>query len=312
LEIERSNKQIELNHDQLESIICKAFPGCKKPENWKILSGGAQNTVYRFNMDQIAFVLRLYASNRLHCKTEKNIHKLIDEKVRTPKLIYADELHSPWAYAIFEFISGTPIYNVPTEQKESLSYELGRTLASIHSFKLPEAGLFEEGMTIGHAFANGSSPYFEKTVSVLTEGKYIQERLGKQLVQKMLQFATQNKMFFPTIEEDHVCLTHADFKPVNLIYKEGKVYVLDWEFAHAGVGILDFAILLRHRNQFPYDSNALVKGYRDFGGTLPTNWFQSALLTDFVNIVTLLECPAERPQLFQQLKTAILETMNYW
>ncbi len=63
--------------------------------------------------------------------------------------------------------------------------------------------------------------------------------------------------------DENICLTHSDFKPVNLLYKTGNVLVLDWEFAHAGIGILDFAILLRHRDQFPFDSKSLVKGYSE-------------------------------------------------
>lgn len=289
-------------------MVCNAFPDCLKLDEWKILSGGAVNTTYQFRLGQKTFVLRIYARDRAHCKTEKIIHKLIDDQVLTPKLVYANEFYTPWAYSIFEFVSGAHIDNVSIEQKESLCYELGRTLASIHSFKLSEAGLFGDGMSIGRSFATGSSPYFEETVSVLTEGKYVQQRLGKQLFKEMLEFINKNKALFPKIE-DNVCLTHSDFKPVNLLYRTKKIFVLDWEFAHAGVGIFDFAILLRHRNQFPCDITALAKGYRDFGGSLPEDWVRSALITDFVNIVTLLESPSERPQLFQQLIIAILDTM---
>jgi len=116
----------------------------------------------------------------------------------------------------------------------------------------------------------------------------------------MLDFMLKNKDFFPRVGEN-ICLTHSDFKPVNLLYKTGNVFVLDWEFAHAGIGILDFAILLRHREQFPFDSKSLAKGYLDFGGKLPEDWLRSALITDFVNIVQLLDSPPDRPQLFHQL-----------
>jgi hypothetical protein len=121
----------------------------------------------------------------------------------------------------------------------------------------------------------------------------------------------KNKDFFPVVK-DNVCLTHSDFKPVNLLYNAGKVFVLDWEFAHAGIGILDFSILLRHREQFPLDLTSLIRGYTDFGGSLPNEWFRSALITDFVNIVTLLDSPPERPKLFHQLKNAITSTIAHW
>jgi len=136
-------------------------------------------------------------------------------------------------------------------------------------------------------------------------------RLGDELTEKTLDFMQKHKEFFPIVE-DKVCLTHSDFKPVNLLYSNDNVFALDWEFAHAGIGILDFAILLRHRELFPFDINSLVKGYTDFGGYLGKEWFRSALITDFVNIMHLFEAPAERPKLFHQLRNAIQDTMNNW
>ena len=73
---------------------------------------------------------------------------------------------------------------------------------------------------------------------------------------------------------------------------------------------MDFAILLRHRHQFSLDLDALKSGYESNGGVLPAEWFRSALITDFVNIIQLLNTPAERPKLFNELKIAIESTMN--
>ncbi|NDD59623.1 MAG: aminoglycoside phosphotransferase family protein [Chlamydiae bacterium] len=198
------------------------------------------------------------------------------------------------------------------KNKASLCYELGCVLASIHAFKFSKAGLFGEGITIGHPFAAGSSPYFEEAFSVLSKGKNIRHRLGDKLTEKTLEFMQKNKDFFPIVKKN-ICLIHSDFKPVNLLCNtDGKVFVLDWEFAHAGIGIFDFSILLRHRNQFPFDWDALSQGYVTSGGYLPDEWFRSALITDFVNILTLMEMPPERPKLFQQLKNVIQTTIDNW
>jgi RimJ/RimL family protein N-acetyltransferase/aminoglycoside phosphotransferase (APT) family kinase protein len=310
--VERSIQNILLDHQQLLTLVRRAFPHCKKLEDWKILSGGALNTIYQFQINDGTFVLRLYARDRAHCKTEKAIHQLIDTSVSTPKLIFADELHEPWAYSIFEFISGVHISEVSDSHRSSLSYELGHELAAIHAFTFPQAGLFGDGMNIGYPFERGSSPYYEKAFSVLSQEKNVRHRLGDKLTDATLAFMQKHKDFFPVVN-DNICLTHSDFKPVNLLYDaQGKVFVLDWEFAHAGIGILDFAILLRHRNQFPLDLNALESGYTNSGGTLPDEWLRSAMVTDFVNIVTLMETPPERPQLFHQLKNAIQSTIDQW
>ncbi len=132
---------------------------------------GALNTIYKIQIGRDAFALRIYGRDRAHCKTEKALHQLIDKSVSTPKLIYADEANEPWAYSIFEFISGSHISELSHQEKANLSYELGCVLASIHAFKLPKAGLFGDGIAIGHPFEIGSSPYFEETSSLLSRSK---------------------------------------------------------------------------------------------------------------------------------------------
>ena len=313
MKVERSIQNIELDYSQLLTLVRKAFPNCQRLDDWKILSGGALNTTYKIQIGHDAFALRIYARDRAHCKTEKAIHQLIDKAVSTPKLVYADEANEPWAYSIFEFVSGVHISEVPHQEKASLSHELGHTLASIHKFKLSKAGLFGNGIGIGHPFELGSSPYFEETNSVLSNRKNVRSRLGEKLTDEALAFIHENKDFFPTVKNDNICLTHSDFKPVNLLYTDNrKVFVLDWEFAHAGIGILDFSILLRHRHEFPLDLSVLESSYIHFGGHLPAEWLRSAFITDFVNIVTLMDTPPERPKLFHQLKNAIQSTITHW
>lgn len=312
MEIERSIEPILLDHGQLALLISKVFSKSSCVEAWELLKGGAQNTNYKFRIGSEEFVLRLYARDRVYCKIEKELHFLVDSSVSTAKLIYADEDHEPWAYSIFQFINGIHISSVNQDFKNSLSYELGKTLALIHSFKFEQAGLFENGLKIGRAFATGSSPYFEETFKILSCNSHARDRLGEPFSHEILSFMRQNKDFFPKIE-DNICLTHSDFKPVNLLYnKHGKVFVLDWEFAHAGIGILDFAILLRHRHQFPLELEVLKNGYLQNGGLLPNEWLRSAMITDFVNSVTMMDTPAERPKLFKQLKSNIETTMRHW
>lgn len=313
MDTERSIQNIILNSQQLLELICPAFPECHRVDDYKILSGGALNTTYKFRIGNSEFVLRLYARDSAysHCKMEKEIHRLVDGKVSTPKLIYSDDLHQPFPYSIFQFIEGKSISEASGSDKKPLSYELGRVLASIHAFKFQKAGLFGGGITIDQPFDAGSSPYFEEAFSVLSKGKYARIRLGDKLSDAMLKFMQKNKDFFPTINRN-ICLTHSDFKPVNLLYNDGKIFVLDWEFAHAGCGILDFAILLRHRDQFPLSLDALKNGYIESGGVLPDEWLQSALITDFVNIVSMLDAPPDRPKLFAQLKNAAQTTIDHW
>jgi hypothetical protein len=215
LDVERSIQNILLDHPQLSALVRKAFLHCQKLDGWTVLSGGALNTTYKTPIGHDAFALRIYARDRAHCKTEKAIHQLIDKSVSIPKLVYADEANEPCAYSIFEFVSGVHISEVSHQEKASLSHERGHALASIHKFKLSKAGLFGDGIAIGHSFELGSSPYFEETYSVLSNSKNVRSRLGEKLTDEALAFIQENKDFFPTVKNDNNCLTHSDFKPVN-------------------------------------------------------------------------------------------------
>ena len=76
--VERSIQNIELSYSQLLTLVRKAFPDCQRVDEWKILCGGELDTTYKFHIDSDAFVLRIYARDRAHCKTEKTIYQLID------------------------------------------------------------------------------------------------------------------------------------------------------------------------------------------------------------------------------------------
>jgi aminoglycoside phosphotransferase (APT) family kinase protein len=196
MEVERSVQHIHLDHHQLLTLVRRAFPQCQKVDEWRVLSGGALNTTYKFTIGRDAFVLRFYARDRSYCKTEKAICQLIDKTVSIPKLIYADESYEPWAYSIFAFVSGVHISEVSNRHKTPLCYELGRTLASVHAYKFPHAGLFGEGITIGRPFAVGSSPYFEEAFSVLSRGENVRQRLGDKLTDDALAFIQKIRIFF--------------------------------------------------------------------------------------------------------------------
>jgi|GEM_PF-2794125 len=58
---------------QLLELVQKSFPNCDRLDNWKILSGGALNTTYQFQIGSSAFVLKLYPRDRSHYKEEFSI-----------------------------------------------------------------------------------------------------------------------------------------------------------------------------------------------------------------------------------------------
>ncbi len=312
MEIDRSHNTIYLDHAIVVGLVQNAFPNCQNVSNLKSLKGGTRNTLYSFKIGDDTFVLRLYINKPSACKTEKEIHALVKSRIDVPELIYSNETHKPWPYAIFKFSPGVHLSLAPPNRSYPISVKLGEILAHIHSIKFPKAGLFGDGIKIDKPFKLGSSPYLEETISILSKKDNARTRLGDPLADEILSFVDKHRAFFPVIG-DSASLTHSDFKPINLIYQPGgSIVVLDWELAHAGSGILDFAVLLRHHKKIPLDMNTLVESYKNQGGVLPEEWFHSAMVTDFATIVTQLNNPNEIPTQFEELENTLRTTMKQW
>ncbi len=289
---------------ELEEVCKKVISPRGKLTDYQQLSNGAVNITYRFRWNGVAYVKRLYIRDPLLAEIENQVIKMVKDQVCVPELIYSQTNEA--SYAIFRFVEGKHLFEIEdTSLASEISYELGKTLAKIHRFRFPEAGLFGPGLTIKTLFAKGSSPYYEYIQDHLTRGSRAWERLGDKLAEEILGFTKKNKHYFPQIQEGGV-LVHSDFKPVNLLWNKG-VTVLDWEFAHSGVGLMDFAILLRHAEDFPLSLVDLERGYTETGGALPTDWVKKAQITDFVNVIQLLDRGDS-----QKLKDACQFTMDHW
>ena len=85
-------------------------------------------------------------------------------------------------------------------------------------------------------------------------------------------------------------LSHADFKPSNLLIHEGRLSgVLDWEFAHSGTWLLDAGLILRHRGELPSGfSSGVEQGLRDGGLDVPQDWERWAGIIDLISLVDFL------------------------
>lgn len=267
------------------------------------LTNGAVNSTYKFFSDDEPYVLRVYLRDPNLCEIEREVIQLVQSRVQVPELISSDPKGKPHPSAVFRFVEGKHLFDAP-----DVSYELGITLAKIHQIRFDQAGLFGPGLSLDPVFEKGSRPYYEYIKENLTEDSIAWKRLGEPLASKTLQFVDTHKDFFPVIGEKS-SLVHSDFKPVNLLWSnEDGITVLDWEFAHSGDPLIDFAVLLRHRNDFPLNTDNLEKGYRQEGGSLPEDWIKRASITDIINIVQLLNSTLDRPELYDFLLMTLEES----
>ena len=308
----RAFQHLELSHSQVEQACRQHFQNKGSLQNFKILSGGAVNTTYKICWNDEWYVLRFYIRDENLVSTEKQIYQLIQGKVPVPEMLFASSENEAYPFAIFRFCKKPHICDANEEYSHKLSYDLGRALAKIHGHSFQEAGLFRRDLSMDVVFEKGSSPYLEYCLDHLIPGSNAWMRLGDAKAKQIVHFIEEHREYFPVIR-DGGCLVHSDFKPVNLLWSEEEgLSVLDWEFAHSGDGTMDFGILLRHFQDFPLSNPHLENGYQENGGNLPSDWIQRARITDFINIVQLLNVSSERPKLFNSLIQSLEFTIMHW
>ncbi len=308
--MKRAGQYLELKHSEIEQSCRQYFQDKGMLQSYEVLAGGAVNTTYKICWDGEWFVLRFYIRDKKLALIEEKVYRLVQKTVPIPEMLFASV--EPYPFAIFSFCSKPHIYDVGKKFSKRLSYDLGSALAAIHSYRFAQAGLLGANLSVDTEFTEGSSPYLEYCLEHLTQDSLVWKRLGKTLSKEMISFMEENHDYFPVIQRGG-CLVHSDFKPVNLLWNETQgLTILDWEFAHSGDGIMDFGILLRHFKDFPINVSQLENGYRENGGNLSSDWIQRARITDFINIIQLLNTPSEKPKLFQSLIDSLNFTLVNW
>jgi hypothetical protein len=70
---------------------------------------------------------------------------------------------------------------------------------------------------------------------------------------------------------------------------------------------------LRHDRELdPAFAREFERGFTEAGGALPDGWRRTARLADFVNLVTFLDAPEERPALVADVTRLLLQTLERW
>lgn len=311
--MERACEVVELRESQIEAMCREHFGSEGHLQFSSPLSLGAVNTSYKILWNDTLYVLRVYVRDPELAKVEDEVYQLVRKKVAVPNMLYVGSFKELYPFAIFEFVDKKHIFEISDDSLAgTLSFELGKVLATIHSFRFPEAGLFGKGFTILTPFEEGSSPYFDYIMQHFSDSSLAWKRLGDERASDLKSFLVSHREYFPTIHNGGV-LVHSDFKPVNLLWSEQDgLTVLDWEFAHIGHPLLDLGILLRHYQEFPFSLKSFESGYFENGRTLPHDWIRKARITDTINIVQLLNTPTERPRLFRSLLQSIDLTTSKW
>lgn len=196
------------NSALLDQILAKW-----KPRSISALPQGLTNQGFKLELDSGCYVLRIAATNSqeldINRQAEYRIHQLLEQQQLVPKIIYNDPSYRYW---IREYVEGVPL----TAQDLNLSTlkKLAVYLQKIHQLVVPD------------------------DLPVVDVQKKIQH------YQQLLEIPQQHSAF--ALPSSTFSLCHMDPTPANwLRMPNGKLVLLDWEYAGLGNPLWDMAGLIQ-------------------------------------------------------------------
>jgi aminoglycoside phosphotransferase (APT) family kinase protein len=290
---------IPLDRAQAQALIGPALPQAHVVRI-EPLSGGLANTNLRCVLDDGSSVrLRLYQHDPKQAQKEAALARLVKDRVPAPQYLHLGDANNVAgvAYAVIEWIEGARLETLAEALDDSslaqAGLAVGGVLAKIHSFTFARSGFFNANLEImpyGGAFS--LVPFLTRC---LIDGKG-GALIGEDLAHRVVEHAARAE---PALSkwDDPPCLAHFDFNGSNILMRqENGVWavagVIDWEFAASASPAGDFGNLLRpplgSREGF---AEAVARGYRDAGGTLPADWKTHARLADLTAWAEFLTRP---------------------
>lgn len=330
---QRRYARLELTPEQVRAMLATLTPDGVPPDVLSIepLSGGRCNTNLRVALagrdDPV--VLRVYVRGDEYCQIECDAFALVRNTVPVPTILAADPLGERFGrpYVVEGWVAGTRLDETLAASEltdaEALGKAVGATLAAIHAHPFPRAGFLGPGLTLIEPMS-GAGMVYAGHIGELLAQPGTRAALGADLAARLnaalLALATQ----LAVLDAGPVSLVHGDYKGSNILVQPSQerdrpawrvAAVLDWEFVHAGAGLLDFSILLRNMVLLPAERAAafergVERGYRDRGGWLPPDWRWLAEVFDLISLIEFAAvAPADSLQA-REIATAVTRTLD--
>jgi aminoglycoside phosphotransferase (APT) family kinase protein len=293
---ERSEPPLALTADQLQALVHESFPG-RAVATAALTEGGLSNTNYRIALEGRAdpVRLRLYQRGSATGRLEEAVGALLGDEVPVPRILHRN-WDAPIPFAFLEWKEGERLEEAwplmaPRLRSES-GEEIGRLLGVVHGHRFARTGFLAPDLTIARPFEISGGALRAYARACLVEGPGA-DRLGSPLAER---FTTWLAAASAILDRDPPAprLCHGDFGASNiLVTPAGTVAaVLDWEYACSGVPTFDLGNLLRPPvGDDAAFVDAVARGYRGAGGTLPTDWLRVALVADLFAWLERLERP---------------------
>lgn len=290
---------VALDRGKAQALVAPVVPGAQVLRV-EMLSGGLANSNYRAVLeDGRSLRLRLYQRDPRQAPKEAALARFVKDRVPVPQYLYLGDENNPAGvpYAVIEWIEGARLDALAEALDDTSLAQVGRAvgsvLAKIHSFVFVRSGFFDSNLDIVPFGGDFSLTGFLKTCLIDGPGG---ELIGEDLAERVIAHAEKNARALRHWEEPPR-LTHFDFNGSNILLRqENGVWavsaVLDWEFAASASPAGDLGNLLRPplglRDGF---ADAVARGYRDAGGTLPDDWQKEARLADLTAWAEFLTRP---------------------
>ncbi len=230
---------------EIDKKIPEAFSkaGLQKVENFKRLTHGEQNYVYKVKTTSSYYVLRVFRE-KWWPEEDKPLwieKEFIKYSIPHAKIIYQSRLSNvfPFGFMIMEFLDGENGESVIKNGKlsfEEFHKNLFLSLSKIHQIKIKKYGLIKAGEGEFETYAEFKLNDFRDKKEELLKLKDFNSSLLDGLEVKIKETLSKfEDLFSPT-------LVHGDATPDNSIYTEdGEVILIDWDDGRSGIWFDDYA-----------------------------------------------------------------------
>jgi thiamine kinase-like enzyme len=302
---ERSIPFFRISKSDLSEIFHK-YDANLRIYSYEEVGIGCRNSNYTIKTNNGYYFLRIFPPDNNGYLNEKAVCNILHNKINIPEMYFISEFENRGCL-IYEYINSKTLQskfldNVRLEN--DIIRQVAKSAAIIHNFKGDEfIGLKKIDVP----------PFFEWYDLFLSNTRAA-ERIGHETVKKVQRFIADSESKLHEIDK-YQSFIHGDFRPANmLIDNQNIVFIVDWEFPGNGHTLADIGQFFRYRGCFDnehllvfeteYNKHASVR--------LPHDWYELSRLRDLVNPLQMIGANDELPLKYQDLKSIILDTLEYF
>jgi Ser/Thr protein kinase RdoA (MazF antagonist) len=206
------------------------------------------NAVFSVQYQDTHYVLRLQSGDekpQIALRTEATWLQMIQQsgKVKVPSLIWADmyvpyimlDINDAWVYGfLFEYLDGVSI-NLD-ELSSTMTMQIGQALAELHKVKMPQEWLLREPSLDYQGLFSKRYPLTDSAKILFSPAQLNVMDTVAQVVKSAMDELGQG--------EGEFGLIHGDLLLKNILFHEGEVRALDFEYCGWGYYLYDLCPLL--------------------------------------------------------------------